>query len=485
MEAAMKRELLRMDHVSLIEGGELLLDNLNFQMFTGEIMGLVSRNFKGHDRLIDLICCNHTLSFGSVWYDGRIVNRYSYSDGSDNKVYVIEQKPHLVQALSIADNLFVMRSGFRKYFINERILENQTRRFFEENGIHVDIRKRVGALTSLERCLVELAKARLLGCRLVVVDNPGNFLSQHELAEFQRMLKKIRDEGVSVLYIGNHHQDVFRIADRTSLFYDGQIRKVFERDEMTDQKIAPYILEWQNQNNDADPGSEDGVMHFHSVQAGSLKGLRFVLHKGECLTLLDMDNRIADDILELLTGQTGCVRGRITLEHEPYPQERAARYLDEGVVVIPKDSAECLLFPDLTYMENLTFLLDRKLKKSVIPGKIYRSIHDEYEALTGPVIDEKNIGNLQIEEQLALVYYKTELLRPRVLVCIQPLARGDMFCRLKILNLIRRILARGTAVLIISANVSDTLDISDRLMVVEDGVCTASYEKYEFNRIVR
>jgi len=485
MKTAMRRELLRMDHVSLIAGGELLLDNLNFQMFAGEIMGLVSRNFKGHDRLIDLICCNHTLSFGSVWYDGRVVNSYSYSDGSANKVYVIEQKTHLVKALSIVDNLFVMRKGFKKYFINEKVLETQTKLFFQENGIRVDIRKRVSALTSLERCLVELGKALLLGCKLVIIDNPGNFLSQHELMEFQGMLKKIRNEGVSVLYIGNHHQDVFRIADRTSLFYDGQIRKVFEQGEMTDQKIAPYIMEWFNQNQKMEPDSEDGVLHFHSVQAGSMNGLRFVLHRGECLTLLDMDNRIADDILKLLTGQAECVRGRITLDHEPYPPKRAVRYLDEGVAVIPKDPVDYLLFPDLTYMENLTFLLDRKLGKSVIPGKIYRSIHDEYEPLVGTVINEKNIGNLQMEERLALVYHRMQLLRPRVLVCIQPLAKGDMFCRMKILDLIRGILAKGTAVLIINTNVSDTLDISDRLMIVENGNCTASYEKYEFNRIVR
>lgn len=481
----MKRELLRMDHVTLSAGGELLLDNLNFQMFAGEIMGLVSPNYKGHDQLIGLICQNQPIQFGSVWYDGKTVNSYSYSDGSANKVYVIEQRSHLVDALSVADNIFVLRSGFKKYYINERVLREQTERFFQEAGIRVDLSKRVSGLTSLERCLVELGKALLLGCRLIIVDNPGNFLSQHELPEFQRMLKKVRSEGVSILYIGNHHQEVFRIADRTSLFSEGQVRKVFEGNEMTDKGIAPYIMEWFNQQSKPDLENEDGVLHFHSVHAAGLEGLRFILHKGECLTLLDMDNRIANGILELMTGRRECERGRITLEHEPYTPERAARYLDEGVVVIPQDPVRELLFWDRTYMENLTFLLDRKLGKSLIPAKIYKSVHDEYEVLAGKAIDEKNIANLPLKDQLALVYYKVQLLRPRVMVCFQPLARGDMFCRLKILELIRGILKQGTAVLIVTTNVSDTLDISDRLLVVEGGVCTAFYEKDEFNRIVR
>ena len=481
----MKRELLRMDHVNLEAGGERLLDNLNFQIFAGEIMGLVSRSFKGHDQLIGLIGYNRPITSGTVWYDGKIVNSYSYSDGSANRAYVIEQKSHLVEGLSVVDNIFVLRSGFRKYFINEQVLLEQTERFFQENGIHVDISKRVNALDSLERCLVELGKALLLGCRLIIVDNPGNFLSQHELPEFQRMLRKVRDDGVAVLYIGNHHQEVFKIADRTSLFYDGQIRKVFERDEMTDRAIAPYIMEWQDQNQLPDLDFEDGVLHFHHVHSGSLNGLQFVLHKGECLTLLDMDNRIADDILGLLTGGSACARGRITLEHELYTPKRAARYLDEGVAVIPKDPVEHLLFPHRTYMENLTFLLDRKLGRSLIPGRIYRSIRDEYAPLAGAAIDETNILNLSLEEQMSLIYYRVQLLHPRVLICIQPLARGDMLCRRKILSLIRESLRQGTAVLITTTNVSDTLEISDRLMVVEGGVCTAAYDKPEFDRIAR
>lgn len=481
----MKRELLRMDHVNLESGGERLLDNLNFQIFSGEIMGLVSRSFKGHDQLIGLICYNRPITSGTVWYDGRTVNSYSYSDGSANRVCVIEQKSHLVEGLSVVDNIFVLRSGFKKYFINERVLCDQTERFFRENGIEVDITRRVNALTPLERCLVELGKALLLGCRLVIVENPGNFLSQHELPLFQQMLLKIREEGVSVLYIANHHQEVFKIADRTSLFYDGQIRKVFDRDEMTDEAIAPYITEWLDKGQAPDLEYEDGVLHFHHVRAGSLDGLRFVLHKGECLTLLDMDNRIADDVLGLLTGGCECSRGRITLEHELYSPKRAERYLDEGVAVIPKDPVERLLFPHRTYMENLTFLLDRKLGRSLIPSRIYRSIREEYTPLAGAAIDETNIRNLSLEEQMSLIYYRVQLLHPRVLVCIQPLARGDMLCRRKILSLIRESLRQGTAVLLITTNVSDTLEISDRLMVVENGVCTASYDKKEFDRIAR
>lgn len=479
----MKHELLRMDHVTLLQSGETFLDNLNFQMFAGEIMGLIAWKDKGCGHLVNRICNNDPIDFGTVWYDGQMVNSYFHSSGNANRVHVIEQKSHLVEGLSIADNLFVLRKGFKKYFINEQVLCQQAAAFLREKCIGVDLERRIGSLTPLERSLVELGKALLSGCRLVIVDNPGNFLSQHELAEFQRMLKRIRNQDISVLYIGNHHEEVFRIADRTSLYSEGQIVKVFEKNEMTDQNIAPYITDWHIREPELEPETEDGILHFHGVCAGSLQKLRFVLHRGECVTLLDMDKQIAEDVIRLLTGQMECREGRITLEHEPYTARRAAGYLEEGIGIIPQDCAEHLLFRDRTYMENLTFLLDRKLGKSLIPGKIYRSIRREFGPLAGPALDVAQVASLPLPDQIALAYYRMELFSPRILVCVQPLAHGDMYTRMRILELIRGFLNRGTAVLILTANISDTLNISDRLLIVEDGTCTAAYEKQEFHRI--
>ena len=115
---AVRKELLRISHVSLERDGEQLLDNLEFQM----------RNRKGQKEMVDLICRNDPITLGSVWYDGKIVNSYSYSSGESNKVALIEQKSHLVQGLSVVDNLFILREGFKKYFINEQVIFQQNRR---------------------------------------------------------------------------------------------------------------------------------------------------------------------------------------------------------------------------------------------------------------------------------------------------------------------------------------------------------------------
>ena len=261
--------------------------------------------------------------------------------------------------------------------------------------------------------------------------------------------------------------------------------KVFERDEMTDENMAPYTSEWKILSTENEQENDDGILHFHTVGAGNLNGLRFILHRGECVTLLDKENKIAGDMMDLMTGKMRCKSGWITVDHVTYTQKKAGNYLDEGIAVIPADGVNRLLFLEMSYMENLTFLLDRKLKKSLIPGKIYKSIHSEYRPIAGPVIDAPCVRDIPQEDQFALLYHKMNLLRPRVMICIQPLAKGDMFCRMKILNALREIQKQGTAILMITSSVSDTMDISDRLLVVEQGKVAASYDRSEFKRIVR
>lgn len=472
-----------MNHVTLIENNDLLLDNITFHIYAGEILGLVAKEDKGADKLINLICNNSRIDFGSIWFDGRVVNRYSYSDNSYNKVYVIEKNSHLVEALSIADNIFVMRKGFRKYFINERVLEKQIERYLRENDIDIDLYKRVSDLNSIDRCKIELIKADISGCRLIIIDNPSNFLSQYELAELHELLEKFKEKGLSIIYIGYHHEEVFKIASRTALFARGQIKKIFEYNEMNDEAIKPYILSYLVDRVAIYDDNENSILHFHNVYTDILKGLDFVLYSGECVTLLDIDNNLPPQMKAILMGQEEIERGYITLNHQVYTKQMAMEYLKHGISIIPEDSTRNVLFPDRTYLENLAFLIDIKIKKSIISKSILRSVILEYREKIGDIIENKSIIGLELKDLLSLVYYRNHLFSPKLVLCIQPFAKGDLECRIHIINLIRELKKKGIAVLIISTNISDTKEVSDRMIIIEDGKKKAEYRKEDFDMI--
>ena len=159
----MRKEILRLNHVTLEENGERYLDNLDFYILQGEIMGFIISDAKGCNQLIRLICHNIPISFGGVYYEGNRVNHYSHPDFTDNRVYVIEERGRLIDSLTISDNLFVMRKGFKKYIINRRVLDHQVELLMGALGLSIDPKRRVSSLNSFERCVTELLKAILTG----------------------------------------------------------------------------------------------------------------------------------------------------------------------------------------------------------------------------------------------------------------------------------------------------------------------------------
>ena len=479
----MRKEILRLNNVTLEENGERYLDNLNLYILQGEIMGLIVSDAKGSTQLIHLICHNIPISFGGVYYEDNRVNHYSYSDFTDNRVYVIEERGRLIDSLTISDNLFVMRKGFKKYIINSKVLDSQAERLMAEIGFSIDPRRRADSMTAFERCVTELLKAILSGCKLIILDRISNFLSQMELKQFQDIIREQGKRGIAFLYLGNHHQEVFQIADRAALFHQGMIWKVFEKEEMQERALEPYTISFDLSESCVREPQEEAVLKLEQVHLCEGGTISFSLKKGECLMILDNDNQTWEPLVKVLSGCSGMEGGRIYLDGKSFAGEEPTDFLMEGVAVIPDDPAETFLFRDMTYMENLTFLLDRKLPMGNIKRSHIRSVRNEYLPRTGPCIDAGKIDGLSLKEKYGLAYYRVHLLHPKVAVCVQPLAKGDMYCRRYVLDLIQELKNSGISVLILTSNLADNMDVSDRMMVLQDGKIAAEYTKEEFYKV--
>jgi len=476
----MRKEILRLNHVTLEKNGECCLDNLDFYILQGEIMGLIASDAKGLSQLVRLICHNIPISFGEVYYEGNRVNHYSCPDFTDNRVYVIEERGRLIGSLTISDNLFVMRKGFKKYIINSRILDQQVELLMAGLGLSIDPKRRVSGLSAFERCAVELIKANLAGCRLIILDRISNFLSQIELKRFQNIIREQAKQGMAFLYIGNHHQEVFQISGRAALFQQGTIWKVFEKEEMVETAIQPYTISFDLSGSQIREPKEEAVLKLEGVHLNGKEPVSFSLRKGECLMVLDTDNQTWEPLVGVFSGRRGIRGGRIYLGERVFAGTETTDFLMEGVAVIPDNPAETFLFQDMSYMENLTFLLDRKVRFGNMKRRHLRSVRREYMKKAGSCIDVGNIGRLSLREKYGLAYYRIHLLHPKVAVCVQPLAKGDMYVRRYVLDLIQELKNSGISVLILTSNLADNMDVSDRMIVLQNGRVAAEYMKEEF-----
>lgn len=481
----MKEEMVRFQNVTLTSGGEKYLDNMNFYMLKGEIMGFVASRGKGRGEFIDLIQKNSPIGQGRIFFDGKQVNSYLHSPGDRNRVYAIRKKSSLIEGLSVTDNIFVIRKGFKKFVIKDQVLKEQSLRLAEELGFSVNLDKSVNQFTVLERCEVELLKAYMMGCELIMVLDPGDFLVQREMERFHELIRGLKSCGMSFLYVCNHHEEAFKIADRVSLYSNGRIKKVFEKPEMTDEAIAPYILSFDVFQQKKLQNDAVKKLEFINVYSHNVDGLSFSVKERECVTVLDTDNAYADEVVKILTGEEPVLAGRITYNGKPYNPQKERDFLKNGIAVIPENPTKTFLFSEQSYMENLTFLLDKKLGKSVIRNTYLKSIRREYQELSQGGIDESDIRKLDIHQLYGLVYFRVLLYHPQLAVLVQPLAYGDMICRRYILELVQMLKDAGITVLILAGSISDNLHVSDRLAVLKNGKAMLEFKPEEFYLISR
>ncbi|HBD00914.1 MAG TPA: sugar ABC transporter ATP-binding protein, partial [Lachnoclostridium sp.] len=167
-----------------------------------------------------------------------------------------------------------------KYIINSRVLDHQVELLMAELGLSIDPKRRVSTLSAFERCVTELLKAILAGCRFIILDRISNFLSQMELKQFQDIIRKQAKRGTAFLYMGNHHQEVFQIADRAALFHQGIIWKVFEKEEMVETALQPYTISFDLSGSQIREPMEEAVLKLDGVHLNGKEPVGFSLRKG-------------------------------------------------------------------------------------------------------------------------------------------------------------------------------------------------------------
>ena len=287
----MKNEILRVDKVTRVIDGVNVLDDFNLHIFQGEIMGLVCINAHGQKELVELLCQNLPIHYGRIYLNEIMVNNYVRSSLSINKVSVIEKQSRLVEDLTVIDNIFVLRRGFKKYFISKKMLGTQFKIYVKELNIDLDGNELILNLSSFEKSVIELLKAVVLGIKLIIIKDISNCVSATDLVKFQEILRYYCKQGFSFLYICNHHEEAFKICNRISLMENGKILKILGEKEFTTEKIKPYYTDYFNDSpkTKIENKLKKGILQFKNISTHHLKNMNFIIEKGKCVAILDID----------------------------------------------------------------------------------------------------------------------------------------------------------------------------------------------------
>ncbi|MBQ6805983.1 MAG: ATP-binding cassette domain-containing protein [Lachnospiraceae bacterium] len=479
----MKTETLRMERVTYKEQGNVCLDNFSMTIRTGEVFGLVPVNHYGLNSLLKLLKQNLPLHYGYVYYREKLVNQWKRHQNTTNRISVIQSKSCLAEDLSVADNIFVLRAGFKKWLIKPQVLQKQLQPFLEEIGMKIDANAYIDELSAFECFVVELLKAVVSGNRLIVLVDISTFISESELVKLHEIIRYYAGKGISFLYITAHFEEAKQRCDKTALMVNGQIIKCFETRENIPDTFSLESVEdydrWVRQQLSATEENQNrqAVFETSRLYYGSMRDLNIRVFPGECMVLQDLDNKIFKDLIALFQGEKPD-SGQILLQGNVFSSCE-----DRRIAIIQELPTESMLFPRMSYMDNLCFNMDHRFKRVWTTGGIRKSIINEYGDLLGKEVFQCKVEKLSQKQKYDLVYTRILLQNPKVVFCVQPFKSAEVSIRSHIWELLERFLDRNIAVVILAVNLADSLALADKLIRIKHGKVQEIYDKEEFIKL--
>lgn len=469
----MKTEILRMEDIFSSSNGVRLLDGFRMNLFMGETLGLLINNVYKRSLVVDMLRGSLEVDSGRIYYHDRQVAPEEYLPIGRRRVACVGGESWLISNMSVAENIFVIRNRFRKYFIRKSVLEKQARILLQSFGENLSPSALVKSLSGPERVKVELIKASATGAQIILLNDLSRFLSAMDIASVFETVHALKRDGVAFLLVDTYLDVLFQYTDRMSIMDSGHVVRTFEK-AYYDQQLAEAVLMEGSERPLRNLEDAPFALELRNIHTDRLFHLSLSLRKGEITSLLDIDGSTNDALLKVLTGNEAFT-GSMLLNTQPYKPRNFQSALLKGVCVLSENPTESMLFPHLSALENLMMAMSGKVRLIFSKNKYRRSIRQRFIAELGNhIVDCQDIRMLTSEELQRLVYAKWLLYHPRVLVLIKPLSVTDPHLGRITQELIEDYAQRSICVLILSSNPSEAYRLGDNVYLCKDGRITKS-----------
>ncbi len=444
----MKRERLRLENITLMSREIKTLKNFNLNLYVGEVLGVFIKSALEKQHFVELLQSKVELECGRICYENAPEDQ---TIGFHNKISLIQATSKLIDDLSIAENIFVIRERFQGYVIHRRLLMHQTKMIFDELGIDMDIQTSVSRLSAYEKTVVELARSYAMGRKVIILKDLSSFLADDDLHKLHEIIGRIQELGISFIMIESFIEILKKYADRLCVVKNGRNLWTLKREEIEDGLLETYFFKPKHELKGIGNSNEVSI-ELVQVETESLRPISFKIHSGEFINLLDSQGDGIESLAGYLTGQGKLSGGEILIGGRPFDPKRA---LKEGVAFIPEMPTEKLLFKHIRAIDNLCFSSDEKTSHFWLWNRFRQSCLLDYQSFFEPGELLKYTDELSIYTKQKLTYLKWHLYRPKLVVCMRPFSSIDVELREITAQYMQLLLDSGISILALTSNLSE------------------------------
>lgn len=470
--------LLEVNDLTVEFPGVKALDGVSFEVRPGEVHALVGENGAGKSTLLKVLGGVNTPTRGRITLAGSPYRPSRPHDAQAAGIAVIYQEFTLFRDLTVAENVFSGREphhGLTRA-IDYAAMRAECRRIFAQLDVDIDPDARVGDLSISEQQLVEIAKALSVDGRVIIMDEPTAALASSEVARLLDVVKKLRAEGRSVIYVSHHLEEVFEVADRATVLRDGHFVATLEIAETTEDELVRNMVgrdvESVFHRDDAETG--DVVLRVEQLRAGRLlKDVTLEVRAGEVVGIGGVAGAGQIELTQAVFGALTVRGGSMTLDGKPFTPSSPAAAVRAGVGFLHEDRKSAGNFPHLSVEQNLTMtVLDRVrgAGRLLSPGK-QRAVWNIYrERMRIKASSHAQlISNLSGGNQQKVLLGRALAPGGHLLVLNEPTRGVDIGAKAEIHHLVNELTAQGVAVLMVSSDLPELLGMSDWIVVLSQG----------------
>jgi ribose transport system ATP-binding protein len=472
--------ILRLEHISKLFSGIEVLHNISLCIEKGEIHSIIGENGAGKSTLMKIIGGVYTANSGQVFKNERAINPKNPLEAIACGIGIVHQELSIADNLTIAENMLAGCEPVNKLgFIDTKKMNNQTGAILSNLGLDIDVTEKAGNLSVGMQQVIEIAKVISRDIDVLILDEPTSSLSEKEIRRLFELLNSLKKEKqIAILFISHKLSEVTEISDRVTVLRDGSLIGTLGKNDMT----IPVIINMMT-GRDLDlaksllavtPGTRNVLEVWNLTgKNNKFKNISFSVKDHEILGIFGLIGSGRTEIAEAIIGADKIETGEIFFLGNKICFKSPRNAVKEGVCYLTENRKEMGLFLSKPLTDNVAAsVLDRYTKRSgFIDKAAVESISQEYiEKLNiQPPDPHKHLLNFSGGNQQKVLLSKALAAKPRVLIVDEPTRGVDIGAKNTIHHILRDLAETGIAIIMISSELPEILQLSDRIVVVHEG----------------
>jgi ribose transport system ATP-binding protein len=478
--------LLEMKGITKRFPGVLALNAVNFNVMPGEVHALVGENGAGKSTLMKILGGAYTADSGEIWLNGERLALHSPKDAIDKGINVVHQELILAPHLSAAENILMGRYPLRNHLmVDWKKLRQTAQEVVDGLGVAINVTRPIRSLTIAQQQVIEIARALQRRSNILVLDEPSAVLGKHDIEMLYQVIRRLKSQGISVVYISHRLEEIFLISDRVTVLKDGVLVGTRPTRDLESSQLLQMMIGRQIENlfNRAERTPGKVALRIEGFsRKGAFEDISFEVRDGEILGIAGLVGSGRTEVVRAIAGADRPDRGTLIIGQKQVHIRSPRHALSYGIGLLPEDRKNQGLFLNRSLGENISI---SSLKEYL--NFIYLNLAQERKAIAGymKTLDIQATGPHQLAANLSGGNKQKAIIarwlgaKSKILIFDEPTRGIDVGAKMEIYRLMDELAGRGVAIIMVSSEILEVLGMSDNILVMWRGKAAGYFSRAE------